>query len=65
MSKTAAIIGAGFGGLALAGDYIFKPTIESFEKNLLRIYKNKIKILPSQLPSNNGAVLGAASLVFF
>lgn len=54
-----------FGGLALAGDYIFKPTIESFEKNLLRIYKNKIKILPSQLPSNNGAVLGAASLVFF
>lgn len=53
-----------FGGLALAGDLIFKPTIESFEKNLLNIYKNKIKILPSQLSENDAAILGAASLVW-
>jgi glucokinase len=53
-----------FGGLALAGDFIFKPTIESFEKNLLAIYKNKIKILPSHLTENNAAILGAASLVW-
>jgi len=53
-----------FGGLALAGDFIFKPTIESFEKNLLAIYKNKIKILPSLLTENNAALLGAASLVW-
>lgn len=53
-----------FGGLALAGDFIFKPTIESFEKNLLAIYKNKIKILPSLLTENNAAILGAASLVW-
>lgn len=53
-----------FGGLALAGDFIFKPTIESFEKNLLNIYKNKIKILPSQLSENDAAILGAASLVW-
>lgn len=52
-----------FGGLALAGDYIFKPTIESFERNLLNIYKNKIKILPSQLKENDAAILGAASLI--
>ncbi|MEI6488444.1 MAG: ROK family protein [Bacteroidota bacterium] len=53
-----------FGGLALSGDFIFKPTIESFEKNLLNIYKNKIKILPSKLKENDAALLGAASLVW-
>lgn len=52
-----------FGGLALAGDFIFKPTIESFERNLLNIYKNKVKILPSQLKENDAALLGAASLI--
>jgi glucokinase len=53
-----------FGGLALAGDLIFKPTIESFERNLLNIYKNKIRILPSQLRENDAAILGAASLIW-
>ncbi len=53
-----------FGGLALSGDFIFKPTIESFEKNLLNIYKNKIKILPSELKENDAAILGAASLIW-
>lgn len=53
-----------FGGLALAGDLIFKPTKESFEKNLLNIYKNKIQILPSQLKENDAAILGAASLIW-
>lgn len=53
-----------FGGLTLARDFIFKPTIESFERNLLGIYKNKIKILPSQLSENDAAILGAASLIW-
>ena len=53
-----------FGGLALAGNFIFEPTIKYFEKNLLNIYKNKIKILPSQLKENDAAILGAASLIF-
>ncbi|MFL5766159.1 MAG: ROK family protein [Bacteroidia bacterium] len=52
-----------FGGLALAGDFIFRPTQESFERNLLNIYKNKIRILPSQLKENDAAILGAASLI--
>lgn len=53
-----------FGGLAHAGEFIFKPTIESFERNLLAIYKNKIKILPSLLSENDVAILGAASLIW-
>jgi glucokinase len=53
-----------FGGLALAGDLIFSPTKTSFENNLLNIYKNKIKILPSMLKENEAALLGAASLIW-
>lgn len=53
-----------FGGLALSDQFIFKPTIKSFEENLLHIYKNKIKILPSLLKENNAPILGAASLMW-
>ena len=53
-----------FGGLANAGNFIFTPARKSFEKNLLRIWKNKIKILPSQLPEDDAAILGAASLIW-
>lgn len=53
-----------FGGLALSGDFIFKPTRISFEENLLHIYKDKIKILPSGLKENDAAILGAASLMW-
>lgn len=53
-----------FGGLAQAGHFIFDPTIESFERNLLNIYKGKVRILPSELSENNAAILGAASLAW-
>lgn len=53
-----------FGGLALAGDLIFKPTIKSFETNLLAIYKNKIPIVPSGLNESEAAILGSASLIW-
>lgn len=53
-----------FGGLAQSGELIFKPTRESFEKNLLNIYRNKIKILPSLLNDGDAAILGAASIIW-
>jgi glucokinase len=53
-----------FGGLAKAGELLFKPTRESFENHLLNIYRNKIKILPSGLQDKNIAVLGAAALIW-
>jgi glucokinase len=53
-----------FGGLAQAGELLFNPTILSFEKNLLNIYQDKIKILPSSLPENDAPILGAASLIW-
>lgn len=51
-----------FGGLAKAGNYILQPTQKYFEENLLSIYQNKVKILLSQLPEANAAILGAAAL---
>lgn len=51
-----------YGGLAQAGPFIFEPTIQSFEKNLLKIYQNKIRIIPSGLSENDAAILGAAAL---
>ncbi|MBS0011141.1 MAG: ROK family protein [Bacteroidales bacterium] len=53
-----------FGGLALAKDLIFEPAREYMEEHLLSIYKGKVKLLPSQLSTQNAAVLGASSLVW-
>jgi glucokinase len=53
-----------FGGLAKAGDLILNPTRQHLEKNLLPIYKNKIKVLLSGLAEINAAVLGAGALVW-
>lgn len=52
------------GGLAKAGDHIFKPAKSYMEKNLLDIFKNKVEILPSELVNQNAAVLGAAGLIW-
>ncbi len=53
-----------FGGPTAAGDYIFKPTIESMENHLLPIFHNKIKILPSKLKQGDAAIVGASALVW-
>jgi glucokinase len=53
-----------FGGLAQAGDLIFEPTRNYMEKQILSIYKNKVKILPSELPPGDAAILGASALVW-
>jgi glucokinase len=53
-----------FGGLAQAGSFLFGPTKQYFEDNLLIIYKNKIDILPSELKESDVAILGAAALVW-
>jgi glucokinase len=53
-----------FGGLALAQDLIFAPTKENMEQNLLHIYKGKVKLLQSELSTQNAAVLGASSLIW-
>lgn len=53
-----------FGGLTKSGDYILKPIIEHMEKNLLAIWKGKIKVLFSDLKEADAAVLGASALAW-
>lgn len=53
-----------FGGAAAAGEYIFKPTKESMERHLLPVFRNKVKILPSELKEGTSAIVGASALVW-
>lgn len=52
-----------FGGVSKAGDLLIGPMRESMERNALFLYKNRIRILVSQLPDADAAILGAAALV--
>lgn len=53
-----------FGGLTKSGDYIMKPIVNHMEKNLLKIWQGKIKVLFSDLNEADAAVLGASALVW-
>jgi glucokinase len=53
-----------FGGLAQAGDLIFKPTIRHMEANLMPLFRGKVKVLPSALSNQAAPILGASSLVW-
>jgi glucokinase len=53
-----------FGGLSKAGPVLFEPVKRYMEASLLRIYKNKVAILPSALGDADAAILGASALVW-
>jgi glucokinase len=52
-----------FGGLTKAGDLIMNPTRQAMEANLIQIFKNKIKLMFSELKEADAAILGASALV--
>lgn len=53
-----------FGGLTKAGDLLLKPTVQAMEANLVQVFKNKVKILFSNLQEADAAILGASALVW-
>ncbi len=53
-----------FGGLTNAGDLIMNPTRETMEANLIQIFRNKIKVIFSELKEADAAILGASALVW-
>jgi glucokinase len=53
-----------FGGVIKAGDLILKPTREHMEKNVLPIFRNKVKLIFSELHGADAAILGASALVW-
>jgi glucokinase len=79
MNQTAEILGFGiinsivfsspeaiflFGGLAQAGEMLFKPVRAYLAKNNYVLMKDTVKILPSGISESNGAVLGSAALIW-
>jgi glucokinase len=53
-----------FGGITNAGDLLMHPTKTAMEKNLLPIFRNKVKLVFSILPASDAAILGASALVW-
>lgn len=53
-----------FGGVAKAGELILNPTKQYMEKYSLVVFQNKVKLIPSQLPDNDAAILGASALAW-
>lgn len=52
------------GGPVRAGNWLLEPLKLAFEANMLNIFKGKVKILTSELPQNDVAILGASALVY-
>lgn len=53
-----------FGGLTKAGNLILNPTKKHMEANLLPIFKNKVKLIFSELKESDAAILGASALIW-
>ncbi len=51
-----------FGGLTKAGKLVFDPVRKHMEENMLPIFRNKIRLLMSELKESDAAVLGASAL---
>jgi glucokinase len=51
-----------FGGLTKAGDLLMDPLRRSMEKNVLKVFAGKTKLMFSQLKESDAAVLGASAL---
>ncbi|MDR0412973.1 MAG: ROK family protein [Dysgonamonadaceae bacterium] len=53
-----------FGGLARSGEFILNPIKEAMDEYSLRIFKGKTKVVLSELPESDAAVLGASALAW-
>lgn len=53
-----------FGGVIKAGDFILKPAKLHMERNLFPIFRNKVKLVFSELDEADAAILGASALVW-
>jgi glucokinase len=53
-----------FGGLTKSGEWIKRPIEEAMNNNVLPLWKNKVKVLFSDLKEADAAVLGASALAW-
>lgn len=53
-----------FGGLARSKEFLYEPMMKAMNDNVLKIWKDKVKILFSQLKESDAAILGASALAW-
>ena len=53
-----------FGGLARAKEFLLEPMEQAMNENVLSLWKDKVKIVFSQLKESDAAILGASALAW-
>ena len=53
-----------FGGLARAKEFLLEPMETAMNENVLTLWRNKVKIVFSQLKESDAAILGASALAW-
>lgn len=53
-----------FGGVARSGELLRRPVEEAMEESMLHCFKNKVKVVLSDLSEGNVAILGSAALAW-
>ena len=53
-----------FGGLARSKEFLYEPMLKAMNDNVLKIWKDKVKIVFSQLKESDAAILGASALAW-
>ena len=53
-----------FGGLARSKEFLLEPMETAMNENVLNLWKNKVKIVFSQLKESDAAILGASALAW-
>ena len=53
-----------FGGLARAKEFLTEPILDAMNANVLPLWRNKVKIVFSQLKESDAAILGASALAW-
>ena len=53
-----------FGGLARAKEFLTEPIMAAMNANLLPLWKDKVKLIYSQLKESDAAILGASALAW-
>ena len=53
-----------FGGLARAKEFLYEPMLKAMNENVLQIWRDKVKIVFSQLKESDAAILGASALAW-
>ncbi|MCQ2342231.1 MAG: ROK family protein [Paludibacteraceae bacterium] len=53
-----------FGGLTKSGHWIMDPVVRSLNENVMPLWKNKVKVMFSDLKEADAAILGASALAW-